>query len=223
MAIRIQKYGGTSVADIDRINNVANRVLKGYKQGDKMVVVLSAMAGVTDNLIALAKQAAQNPVKRELDVLLATGEQTTASLMAMILNERGYKAKSFLGFQAGIRTNKASGKARIMDIDGKKILDAINDCSKHEWTARRDIALLTLIYGCGLRISEGITIKRKAITLNNFIVIRGKGSKERTVPILPIVTQRIDEYIKFGLAYSGGFTKIFYAPVQRATLFGCMF
>ena len=127
MAIRVQKYGGTSVADIDRINNVANRVLKGYKKGDKMEVVLSAMAGVTDNLIALAKQAAQNPVKRELDVLLATGEQTTASLMAMILNERGYKAKSFLGFQAGIRTNKASGKARIMDIDGKKILDAIND------------------------------------------------------------------------------------------------
>jgi aspartate kinase len=127
MAIRVQKYGGTSVADIDRINNVADRVLKGHNQGDGMVVVVSAMAGETDKLITLAGKAAANPDKRELDVLLATGEQTTASLLAMILRERGYKAKSFLGFQAGIRTDKSSGKARIMKIDGKKVLDALND------------------------------------------------------------------------------------------------
>ena len=127
MVIRVQKYGGTSVADIDRINNVADRVLKGYNQGDRMVVVVSAMAGETDKLIALAGKAAANPDKRELDVLLATGEQTTASLLAMILRERGYKAKSFLGFQAGIRTDKSSGRARIMNIDGKNILDAINN------------------------------------------------------------------------------------------------
>jgi aspartate kinase len=127
MAIRVQKYGGTSVADIDRINRVADRVLKGYNQGDKMVVVVSAMAGVTNKLIALAKNASKNPDKRELDVLLATGEQTTSSLLAMIFIERGYKAKSFLGFQAGIRTDRTSGKARIVNIDGKNILDAIND------------------------------------------------------------------------------------------------
>lgn len=125
MALRVQKYGGTSVADMERINRVADRVTKAHDQGDKVVVVLSAMAGVTDSLISLAKQASKTPDKRELDVLLATGEQTTAALLAMILKSRGYKAKSFLGFQAGIRTDKTSGKARIVDIDGKNILNAL--------------------------------------------------------------------------------------------------
>jgi len=111
MALRVQKYGGTSVADIGHINHVADRVIKAHNQGDMVVVVLSAMSGVTDNLIALAKQASETPDKRELDVLLATGEQTTAALLAMILKSREYKAKSFLGFQAGIQTNKTSGKA----------------------------------------------------------------------------------------------------------------
>ncbi len=125
MALRVQKYGGTSVADIERLNNVANRVSKAHDQGDKVVVVLSAMAGVTDRLISLAKQASDRPDKRELDVLLATGEQTTASLLAMILKSRGYKAKSFLGFQAGIKTDNTSGKARILDINGQNVLKAL--------------------------------------------------------------------------------------------------
>ncbi len=127
MALRVQKYGGTSVADIACINNVADRVLKGYNDGDRMVVVLSAMSGVTDSLISLARQAAENPDRRELDVLLATGEQTTAALLAMIFKARGYKAKSFLGFQAGIRTDKTSGKARILDIDCKNIRAAVDN------------------------------------------------------------------------------------------------
>ena len=127
MALRVQKYGGTSVADIGHINHVADRVIKAHDQGDKVVVVLSAMSGVTDNLIALAKQASKTPDKRELDVLLATGEQTTAALLAMILKSRKYKAKSFLGFQAGIQTNKISGKARILDIDCKNIRQALED------------------------------------------------------------------------------------------------
>ncbi|CCK79251.1 aspartate kinase [Desulfobacula toluolica] len=125
MALRVQKYGGTSVANIERINNVADRVQKAYDQGDKVVVVLSAMSGVTDSLISLAKQASKTPDKRELDVLLATGEQTTAALLAMILKSRGYKAKSFLGFQAGIQTDKTSGKARIQEIDGKSIRQSL--------------------------------------------------------------------------------------------------
>ncbi|MCG8639188.1 MAG: aspartate kinase [Desulfobacterales bacterium] len=129
MALRIQKYGGTSVADIDCINNVANRVLKGYEQGDQMVVVLSAMAGVTDKLLTLAGQASKRPDKRELDVLLATGEQTTAALLSMILKDRGYHAQSFLGFQAGIRTDKRSGKARILNIDCQQIKQALNNGS----------------------------------------------------------------------------------------------
>ncbi|MBL6994216.1 aspartate kinase, partial [Desulfobacula sp.] len=127
MALRVQKYGGTSVADIGRINHVADRVVKAHDQGDKVVVVLSAMSGVTDSLIALARQASKTPDKRELDVLLATGEQTTAALLAMILKSRGYKAKSFLGFQAGIHTDKTSGKARILDIDCHNIQQALED------------------------------------------------------------------------------------------------
>ncbi len=125
MALRVQKYGGTSVADIQRISRVADRVAKAHDAGDQVVIVLSAMAGVTDNLISLAKQAARQPDKRELDVLLATGEQTTAALMAMILKSRGYKAKSFLGFQAGIHTDQTPGKARILDIDCQKIQKAL--------------------------------------------------------------------------------------------------
>ncbi|MCP3942861.1 MAG: aspartate kinase [Desulfobacteraceae bacterium] len=127
MALRVQKYGGTSVADIEHISRVADRVQKAYDKGDHIVVVLSAMAGVTDKLITLAKQASENPDKRELDVLLATGEQTTAALLAMILKSRGYKAKSFLGFQAGIHTDKAAGKARIMNIDCKNIQTALDN------------------------------------------------------------------------------------------------
>lgn len=121
MALKVQKFGGTSVADIERIKNVADRVIKTHEQGDKVVVVLSAMAGVTDKLIALAKSAADTPDRRELDVLLATGEQTTAALLAMILQNRGYPAKSLLGFQAGIVTDNTAGKARILDIEGKRI------------------------------------------------------------------------------------------------------
>ncbi|MFO7911649.1 MAG: aspartate kinase, partial [Desulfotignum sp.] len=125
MALRVQKYGGTSVADIQRISRVADRVAKAHEAGDQLVVVLSAMAGVTDNLISLASQAARQPDKRELDVLLATGEQTTAALLAMMLKSRGYKAKSFLGFQAGIHTDQTPGKARILDIDCQKIQKAL--------------------------------------------------------------------------------------------------
>lgn len=127
MALRVQKYGGTSVADIERISKVADRVQKAYDKGDQVVVVLSAMSGVTDKLITLAHQASKTPDKRELDVLLATGEQTTAALLSMLLKSRGYKAKSFLGFQAGIHTDKSSGKARIMNIDCNKIQLALDN------------------------------------------------------------------------------------------------
>ncbi len=127
MALRVQKYGGTSVADVERISKVADRVQKAQEAGDQVVVVLSAMAGVTDKLIALANQASSAPDKRELDVLLATGEQTTAALLAMMLKSRGLKAKSFLGFQAGIHTDQMSGRARILDIDSKKIKKALDN------------------------------------------------------------------------------------------------
>ncbi|MCG8472482.1 MAG: aspartate kinase [Desulfobacterales bacterium] len=121
MALIVQKYGGTSVGNLDRIRNVARRVANSYDDGNDVVVVLSAMSGVTDNLLDLAHQASETPCKREMDVLLSTGEQTTVSLMAITLQEMGYKAESLLGFQADIQTDDSAGKARIMTIGAERI------------------------------------------------------------------------------------------------------
>lgn len=125
MALVVQKYGGTSVADIDRIRNVANRVAKTYDQGNDVVVILSAMAGVTDNLIELAGKASKVPNKREMDVLLATGEQTTAALLAMMLSDMGYQAQSMLGHQAEVVTDCAYGNARILEIGANRLCELI--------------------------------------------------------------------------------------------------
>ena len=125
MALIVQKYGGTSVGNLDRIRNVARRVAKAYDEGHDVVVVLSAMSGVTDNLIDLAHQASEAPCKREMDVLLSTGEQTTVSLMAITLQEMGYKAASLLGFQAEIQTDNGAGKARIMSIGASRIKELL--------------------------------------------------------------------------------------------------
>ena len=121
MALIVQKFGGTSVADLDRIANVARRVSATFDEGNDVVVVVSAMAGVTDGLIQLARQAAREPDKREMDVLLATGEQTTASLLAMMLRDRGYAAVSMLGHQAEVLTDTDFGNARIIEIRGERI------------------------------------------------------------------------------------------------------
>lgn len=121
MALIVQKYGGTSVASIDKIRDVAKRVLEYYKQGNQMVVVLSAMAGQTDRLIQLAHEMTDDPDPRELDVLLATGEQASVALFAMAVKSMGYEARSLLGFQVAIHTNRLFGKARIHDIETERI------------------------------------------------------------------------------------------------------
>jgi aspartate kinase len=121
MGLIVQKFGGTSVGDIERIRNVANRVAKTRDQGHQVVVILSAMAGVTDSLLAKAQEISKQPDKRELDVLLATGEQTTAALMAMTLQSMGYAARSLLGFQAEVLTDCSYGDARIIDIGAGRI------------------------------------------------------------------------------------------------------
>jgi aspartate kinase len=121
MALIVQKFGGTSVADVSRIHNVAKRVTKAYDQGNDVVVILSAMAGVTDRLIGLANDAAETPDRRELDVLLATGEQTTSALLAMMLKGMGYKAQSLLGHQAEVVTDCEYGNARILEIGTDRI------------------------------------------------------------------------------------------------------
>jgi len=126
MSLIVQKYGGTSVADLERIENVAHRVARAYDRGNNLVVILSAMAGVTDSLIKMAKQIAESPDKRELDVLLSTGEQTTASLLAMMLRSMSYPARSLLGFQAEVKTDGAFGNARIVDIGANRIKDYID-------------------------------------------------------------------------------------------------
>jgi aspartate kinase len=126
MALVVQKYGGTSVANLDRIRNVAVRVAKTYDQGNDMVVILSAMAGVTDGLIEMARKAAPDPDKRELDVLLATGEQSTAALLAMMLTHMGYRAQSLLGHQAQVVTDGVYGNARILEIGAGRIRELLH-------------------------------------------------------------------------------------------------
>ena len=127
MGLIVQKYGGTSVADIDRIRNVAMRVSKTFDEGNKVVVVLSAMSGVTDSLIKMANQVAYAPDKRELDVLLTTGEQTTVALLAMMLKGMNYPAVSLLGHQAEILTDSDFGNARIAGIGARRIMDFLDE------------------------------------------------------------------------------------------------
>lgn len=117
MSLVVQKYGGTSVANVDRIRHVADRVQRTRAAGHDVIVVVSAMAGETNKLVALARQAAEEPSAREADVLLATGEQLTVGILAIILESRGQRARSFLGFQVPIRTDRAYGRARIEAID----------------------------------------------------------------------------------------------------------
>jgi len=121
MALIVQKYGGTSVGDLDRIRNVAGRIAKTYDQGNQVVVILSAMSGVTDTLIKTAEKITEFPDKREMDVLMATGEQTTVALMAITLKSMGYEAQSLLGYQVGILTDSQSCSARILDIGADRL------------------------------------------------------------------------------------------------------
>ncbi|MFN3544421.1 MAG: aspartate kinase [Thiobacillus sp.] len=117
MALIVQKYGGTSVANVERIRAVAERVAKFKMLGHQVVVVLSAMSGETNRLIALAKQIQAQPDPRELDMLVSTGEQVTIALLAMALKDLGLKAKSYTGGQVRILTDNAFTKARILSID----------------------------------------------------------------------------------------------------------
>jgi aspartate kinase len=117
MALIVQKYGGTSVGSTERIKNVARRVARFHREGHQVVVVVSAMAGETNRLLALAKELSPSPNPRELDVVAATGEQVTIGLLAIALEEMGYKAKSYTGGQVRILTDNAFTKARILSID----------------------------------------------------------------------------------------------------------
>ena len=127
MALIVQKYGGTSVANPDRIRHVARRVARYKAMGHQIVVVVSAMSGETNRLIALAKEIMPEPEPRELDAIISTGEQVTIGLTALALMELGIKAKSYTGAQVKILTDAAHTKARILDIDDHNIKQDLND------------------------------------------------------------------------------------------------
>ncbi len=127
MSLIIQKYGGTSVGNPDRIKNVARRVFATQQGGNKVVVIVSAMSGETDSLIKLAKEIHPEPNEREMDVLLATGEQTTIALLAMALHALGAKAVSLTGAQAGIVTDDIHTKAKIANITPKRVHELLNE------------------------------------------------------------------------------------------------
>ncbi|MCA1804265.1 MAG: aspartate kinase [Xanthomonadaceae bacterium] len=121
MALIVQKYGGTSVGTVERIEAVAEKVINYRNGGNEVVVVVSAMSGETNRLLDLAKAISSRPAPRELDVLLATGEQATIALLSMALEKRGCAARSYTGGQVHIRTDSTHNKARIQDIDGTAI------------------------------------------------------------------------------------------------------
>ena len=125
MSIIVQKYGGSSVADPDKIKKIAELISSVHREGHKVAVVVSAMGKTTDSLIELAKQVSSEPPKREMDMLLSTGERITMSLLCMTLNNLGIDAVSLTGSQAGIITNDRHNDARVIEIRPFRVLDEL--------------------------------------------------------------------------------------------------
>ena len=125
MALVVQKFGGTSVGNLDRMRNVSELALRCQREGNQVVLIVSAMSGETNRLLALAHQISATPDMRELDSLASTGEQVSAALVAMTIQQLGGKARSFLGHQVRISTDAAYTKARIQSIEGSKLLQAV--------------------------------------------------------------------------------------------------
>jgi len=127
LALIVKKFGGSSVATPDKMRAIVQRVLKGKQEGDKIVIVVSAMGDTTDELVSLAKQITSKAYGREMDMLLSTGEQVSIALMAMAFQEAGQKAISFTGAQAGIKTSDAFNKGRILDLEPNRIMEALDE------------------------------------------------------------------------------------------------
>lgn len=138
MGIRVMKFGGTSVGSLERMKRVARRIADRFDAGDQVVVVVSAMGKTTDELVRLAEQTAKRPNKRELDLLLSTGEQQAIALLTMTLNDLGYAAVSLTGWQAGIRTDSVFGNARIQSIHTERL---------HEHLRRGEIVVVAGFQG----------------------------------------------------------------------------
>lgn len=127
MSLIVQKYGGTSVANAERLANVAGRVVEAYREGNSMVVVVSAQGDTTDDLIAKAYEINEKPSQREMDMLLSTGEQISAALLAMAVEKLGCHVVSLTGYQAGISTNSQYGNARIKNIDTERLFKELDE------------------------------------------------------------------------------------------------
>jgi aspartate kinase len=125
MALVVQKYGGSSVADAEKIKNVARRIIKRWQSGDRLVVVVSAMGDTTDDLLKLARQVSETPRERELDALVSTGELVSSSLLAMALQGMGHNAVSLSGAQAGIKTDTNHSHARIVDVKSTRVTEEL--------------------------------------------------------------------------------------------------
>ena len=160
MALYVEKYGGTSVGSVERINAVAAKVVAELKAGHQIVVVVSAMSGETNRLLALAGEINSDPPARELDVLVSTGEQVTIALLCMAISALGEKARSYTGAQANIRTDEVYGKARIVDIQG----DAI----------RKDLDQGSIVVVAGFQ----------GVDANNNITTLGRGGSDTTAVAL---------------------------------------
>ncbi|HAS18075.1 MAG: aspartate kinase [Nitrospirae bacterium RIFCSPLOW2_12_42_9] len=127
MMLIVQKYGGTSVGSVERIKNVARKIISTRNEGHDVVVVVSAMSGETDRLVSLAHEITHVPVEREMDILLSSGERVTVALLAIALNSMGYPAKAFTGRQVGIVTDSVHTKARIERISGERVQEALKE------------------------------------------------------------------------------------------------
>jgi aspartate kinase len=162
MALIVQKYGGSSVADAEKIKNVARRVAKAKDEGNQVVVVISAMGHTTDNLIKLAYQVNEQPGDRELDVILSTGEIVSSTFLALALESLGYKAVSLTGSQAGIQTDSSYSRARILRVDTKRVVSELE---------KGNIAIVAGF--------QGVTGKRDITTL-------GRGGSDTTAVALAV-------------------------------------
>lgn len=178
----IQKYGGTSVADVDRIKNVARRVVKTKRSGFDVVVVVSALGDTTDNLIELAKKVTDHPSERELDMLMSTGEQVSCALLAMAIHELGEDAVSFTGAQVGIITDNSFTKARIIDINAKRIVQELSGTGMAGIGRSRGSGRIVIVAGF-----QGVSINQDITTLG-----RG-GSNLTAVALAKVLSAKVCE------------------------------
>ena len=159
MNIIVQKYGGSSVADVEKIGLVAKRIANEYRAGRRLVVVVSAMGNTTSELIHLARQVSPDPDRRELDMLISVGERISMTLLAMALKDLNVPARSMTGSQSGIITDGAHANARVVAVRPQRLLDALND------------ELVVIVAGF-----QGVSLNREVTTL-------GRGGSDTTAAV----------------------------------------